>query len=142
MCRCVGRDEDGRWDIKDNRRTYPVVKLRYSLNTQHPSGAVYQVGDQFTETRYDKKTTIERERPSHSPAKEHTFPGNEGESPAPRRQKPLFSIFKMSGGQAYRDQTKSKPSQNHTLEKATAKEEVPIFEAGQGFTFAPKIVDT
>ena len=32
--------------------------------------------------------------------------------------------------------------QNHTLEKATAEEEVPIFgEVGQGFTFAPKIVD-
>ena len=32
--------------------------------------------------------------------------------------------------------------QNHTLEKATAEEEMPIFgEVDQGFTFAPKIVD-
>ena len=37
---------------------------------------------------------------------------------------------------------KSKPSQNHTLEKVTAEEEVPIFaEVGQGSTFAPKILD-
>ena len=62
-----------------------------SINIQHASGAVYQVGDQFTATRYDRKTTIKRERPSHSPAKEHAFPGNEGESPAPRRQP--FSAF-------------------------------------------------
>ena len=48
----------------------------------------------------------------------------------------------MSGGQAYRDQTEPKPSQNHTLEKATAEKEMPIFgEVAQGFTFAAKIVD-
>ena len=68
--------------------------------------------------------------------------GNERKHPAPRRQKTVLAIFKINGGQAYRYQTKSKPSQKHTLEKVTIKEEVPSFgEVGRGFTSAPKIVD-
>ena len=91
-CRCVVRYEYGGWVIKDNRQTYPVVQL-----SQHVSGAVYQVGDQFTETPYDRKIAIERERPSHSPAKEHEFPGNEGKTPAPHRQNTVFRIAKING---------------------------------------------
>ena len=89
-----------------------------------------------------KYSLIQREWPSHSPAKEHAVPVNE-RSPAPRRQKTVSSIFQKSGeDQAYRDQTKPKPNQHRTLEKATAKEEMPIFgEVGQGFPFAQKIVD-
>ena len=65
-----------------------------------------------------------------------------GQSPAPRRQKTAFSIFQMGGGQACRDQTKPKrnQNQNHTPEKATAEKEMPIFGliGPTGFTFAPK----
>ena len=112
--------------MEDNSRAYPAVsKLSHFFKTQHVSGAVYQVGDQFTGTWYDRKTAIERDRPSHGPAKEHEFPGNEGKSPAPHKQKTVFSIFKMNGGQAYRDQTKYKPSQNHILGKATHKKKCP-----------------
>ena len=73
-------------------------QVKSILNIQHASGAVYQVGDQFTETRYDRKGAIERDRRSHHPANEHEFPGNEGKSPAPRGQKPDVRIFKINGG--------------------------------------------
>ena len=62
-----------------------------------------------------------------------------GQSPAPRRQKTAFSIFQMGGGQACRDQTKPKrnQNQNHTPEKATAETGMPIFGViGRSFTFA------
>ena len=110
------------------------------MNTQHASGAVYQVGDQFTETRYDRNTATDRKRPIHSPAKEHEFPGNEGKRPAPRRQRTNFSNFQLGGGQPYWGQTKTKPNQNHSAKKkATAKKKMPLFSViGQGFTFAPK----
>ena len=79
-----------------------------------------------------------RERPIHSPAKEHELPRNERKSQAPRRQKTDFSIFQPSDGQAYRDQTKPKPNQNHSPEKATPEKKTPIFGViGKGFTFAP-----
>ena len=68
-------------------------QVKSILNIQHASGAVYQVGDQFTETRYDRKAAIKRDRLSHSLAKEHDFPGNEGKSPVPRRQKNRLEDF-------------------------------------------------
>ena len=86
------RDEDGNWAFKYNYWTYLVIKLTQFLNTQHASGAVYQVGDQFTKTRYDRDTAIGRERPIRSPATEHALPGTEGKSPAPCRQITDFSI--------------------------------------------------
>ena len=136
---CVMGDEDGNWVTKDDDRTHPVSELSQFLNTQQASDAVHQVGDQFTVTWYDRKTATGRERPTHSPAKEHELPGNEGKSPAACRQRTDFSIFQLGGGQAYRDQIKPKPNQNHSPEKATAEKEMPIFGVmGQGFAFAPK----
>ena len=41
--RCVVRDVNGNWVIKDNSQTYQVVTLSQFLNIQHASGAVYQV---------------------------------------------------------------------------------------------------
>ena len=131
------RDEEGNWVMKYSHKTFSIIKSTQFLNAQHASGAVYQVGDQFTKTRYDRKTTTGRERPTHSPAKENELPGNEGKSPAPRRQKNNYGIFHP--GQAYRDQTTPKPNQNHSPEKATPEgKKAPIFGViGKGFEFAP-----
>ena len=78
-------------------------------------------------------------KPTHSPPEEHEFPGNEGGSPAPGRQKTAFSNFQLGGGQAYRDQTTPEPNQKRQAKKAAVEEEMPISRViGQGFTFAPK----
>ena len=130
---CVIREEDGYWVEKDNGKTHPIVNLTHFLNARNAAGAVYRVGDQSTETRFDQKTTNGRERPTHSPAKEDESRGAEGKSPAPRKQKTDGNTFKPGEGQAYRDQTAPKPNQNKTT---MAVNSTPIFgEEGNSFDF-------
>ena len=112
--RCAMRDEDGNWVIKDNHQTFPVIKLTQLLNAKHASGAVYQVGDQFTKTG-------PRERPSHSQAKEDGLSGNEKEMkgkaqpPANRKIVKAFSIqAKPTGIKQHPNQTKTThPKRQH-----------------------------
>uniref|UniRef100_A0A7S1NH50 Uncharacterized protein n=1 Tax=Eutreptiella gymnastica TaxID=73025 RepID=A0A7S1NH50_9EUGL len=83
--KCMMHDEDASWVIKDNNLTYPMfVSLSQYMNSKHAVGAVHLVGDQFTGTQYDCKSTDEREGLKYSPVKAHETPGGEGRSPAPR----------------------------------------------------------
>ena len=121
------RDEDGNWVIKDNHQTYPVIKLTQFLNTKHASGAVYQVGDQFTETRYDRKTATGRERPIHSPAEEHDCQEMKGKAQpsADRKLIPAISSqvkAKPTGIKQHPNQTKT----THT-KKQHPKEKIRLF---------------
>ena len=52
---CVVREEDRFWVEKDNGKTHPIVNLTQFLNARNAAGAVYRVGDQSTETRFDQK---------------------------------------------------------------------------------------
>uniref|UniRef100_A0A6U8MRL3 Uncharacterized protein n=1 Tax=Eutreptiella gymnastica TaxID=73025 RepID=A0A6U8MRL3_9EUGL len=137
--RCVLHDEDGRWVIKDNHRTFPIVNsLSQFLISQHASSAVYVIGNHFTKN--DLKSTNERERPKHSPVKALENPGEEGKSPAPQRQKTMKDFFQPLEGEVFRAETNSRPSKSRSL--ATAETNVniqPIFNPiAKGFSFIPK----
>ena len=121
-----------------------IFSLSQFLTLQHAVGAVHRVRDQFTETGCERKTTLARERPRHSPVESHEVPGDEGKSPAPRRQKTDCSMFKVNEGQAYRVQTKPNPSQRHPPEKTIVEQErfgVSFAPIGPRLTFAQKEVE-
>ena len=50
------------WGMRHQRQQPDIhSQVKPFFTTQHASGAVYQVGDQFTETRYYQKTAIGRD---------------------------------------------------------------------------------
>ena len=80
-------EEDGNWVIKDNYWTYPVIKLSQFLNTQHASGAVYKVGDQFTKTRYELPP--EENDPSTAQLKSTNCQEMKGKAQPPTDREPI-----------------------------------------------------
>jgi len=68
-------------------------RLVYVIGNQ-----LYIIGTTIIGTRYDSKSTNERETPKHSPVKAHENPGDEVKSPAPQRQKTMGDFYKTLEG--------------------------------------------